>query len=100
MNLIMVNMVMISFQVDLGLFMDIHLLLGLHIVFPLMKAMQSLLMFVSRKDVFICDFTVTIDICQTQLYTFHCDNNLSSQGENFWSFNGLLQCYHQQIHMK
>jgi len=80
--------------------MDIHLLFGLHIVFPLMKAMQSLLMFVSRKDVFICDFIVVIDVCQTQLYTFHCDNNLSSQCEKFCAFNGLLQCYHQQIHMK
>jgi hypothetical protein len=95
MNLIVAIMVMISLQVNLGLFMDIHLLLGFQIVFPLMKVMQSLLMFVSRKDVLICDFILVIDICQTQLYTFHCDNNLSFQGEKFWSFNGLLQCYHQ-----
>jgi hypothetical protein len=76
MNLIVAIMVMISLQVDLVLFMDIHLLLGFHIVFPLMKAMQSLFIFVSRKDVFICDVIVVIDVYQTQLYTFHCDNNL------------------------
>ncbi len=67
---------------------------------PLMKAMQSLLKFVWRKDTFIYDFIGVLKVYQGQLYTLYYDNNSSFQGEIFLSFHGLIQCDHQQVHMK
>jgi hypothetical protein len=51
--------------------MDIHLLLGLVVMFPLMKAMQSLLKFVWRKDTFIYDFIDVLKVYQGQVYLIY-----------------------------
>jgi hypothetical protein len=55
-------------QANLGLLLNIHLLLGLAYVLPLMENMQSFLNFVERGDIFICDFIATMKVCSSHLY--------------------------------
>ncbi len=58
---------------NLGLLCEIHLLLGLACVLPLMESMQSLFKFAHKKDIFICDFITMMKVCQDQLYTLYHD---------------------------
>jgi hypothetical protein len=48
--------------------MDMHLLLGLPIVLPLMEAIGFLLKFAQKQDVFIFNFSIAKKVCQGQLY--------------------------------
>jgi hypothetical protein len=50
-------------QTNLGLLFNIHFLLGLACVLPLMETMQSLFNFVPKGDIFICDFIVVVIAC-------------------------------------
>jgi hypothetical protein len=47
-----------------GLLINIHLIFGLDVVLPLMEAMQFFLKFSQRRDAFICDFIVVMNIFQ------------------------------------
>ncbi len=86
-------------QTNLGLLCNIHLLLGLVCVLPLMENIQSIFKFAQRKDIFICHFIATVKVFQGQLYTLYCDTT-SSYTNEFWSFQALVQGDHEQIHMK
>jgi hypothetical protein len=41
-----------------------------------------------------------VKVCQGQLYILYCDINSSFNGDEFWSFERLLQGDHAQIHTK
>jgi hypothetical protein len=47
---------------NLDLLCDLHMLLGLSCLLPLLEAMNALIKFAQRKDVFICNFVATIKI--------------------------------------
>ncbi len=66
-----------------------------------MESMQSLfLKIVQNGDIFICDFIVAMKVYQGQLHTWYCNIAYAFQNYEFWSFCGLLQSDHEQIHMK
>jgi hypothetical protein len=90
---------MLLLQVKLGLLTDLHLLLGVVAILPLMEAIGSLLNFAQRWDVFIFNFIATVKIYQDQLYRL-CSNNTTFTNDEFQSLNGLVVCDHQQIHLK
>jgi hypothetical protein len=90
---------MLLLQVKLGLLIDLHLLLRLVIVLPLMEAIGSLLKFAQRQDVPICDFIAIVKVYQGQLYKLY-SNNITFINDELWSLNGLMVCDHQQIHTK
>jgi hypothetical protein len=58
---------MLLLQAKLGLLIDLHLLLGLAVVLPLMEAIGSLLKFAQRHDVYICNFITNVKVYQDQL---------------------------------
>jgi hypothetical protein len=87
-------------QTNLGLLSTVHMLFGLACILPLMESMQSLLKFAQRGDLFISNFIAIVKVCQGQLYNLYYDAVLSFQGNDFWSFHGLLQGDHQEIHTK
>lgn len=66
----------------------------------LMEIMQSLLKFAQRRNLFICDFIAIVKVYHGQLYNFYCDTPSFFYNDEFWSFQGLLQNDHTQIHMK
>jgi hypothetical protein len=47
---------------------DLHILLGLSYLMPLLEVMNAIIKFAQGGDVFICDFVTTIKICQTNFY--------------------------------
>ncbi len=51
-------------QTNLGLFFNVHMLLGFACILPIMESMQSLLKFAQWGDIIIYDFIATIKICQ------------------------------------
>jgi hypothetical protein len=51
-------------QINLTLLMDMHLLIGLVIMLPLMEAIGYLLKFAERQYVFISDFIAMVKVCQ------------------------------------
>jgi hypothetical protein len=85
---------MLLLQVKLGLLIDLHLLLGLVIMLPLMEAIGSLLKFPQRQDVSICDFIVIVKVYQGQLYRLY-SNNITFINDELWSLNGLMVFDHQ-----
>jgi len=63
--------------------------------FPLMENIQSLIKFIERRDIFICDFIVMVKVCQGQFYSLYCDPTFAFKGNEFWSFCGLLHDDHE-----
>jgi hypothetical protein len=58
---------------DLNLLCHLHMLLGLFCLLPLLEAVNALIKFAQRRDVFICDFVATVEICQVDLYMMYSD---------------------------
>ncbi len=50
--------------------------------------------------IFISEFIAIVKVCQGWLYNLYYDVILLFQGDEFWSFHGLLKGDHQQIHTK
>lgn len=67
---------------------------------PLMEAIDQLITFAQKPDVFICDFVAAVKICQASLHTLYEDRSTAYSTDEFWSFNNLLDCSHEQIHIK
>jgi hypothetical protein len=59
---------MLLLQVKLGILTNLHLLLILAIMLPLMEAIGSLLKSAQRQDVSICDFIAIMKVYQGQIY--------------------------------
>jgi hypothetical protein len=57
-------------QTNLGFLSDVHMLLGLASILPLMENMQSLFKFAQHGDIFVSNFIVAVKVCQGQLYNF------------------------------
>jgi hypothetical protein len=47
-------------------------------------------------DVFMCDLVVAIKVCQDDLYNMYLEFIV----DTFWAFKSLLDCKHENIHMK
>jgi hypothetical protein len=80
--------------------LDIHLLLGLACVLLMMETMLSFLKFAWKKNIFICDLVAVVEVWQGKLYNLYCDIAFAFKGDELWSFCGLLQFDHEQIHTK
>jgi len=87
-------------QTNLGPLSYVHMLHGLACILPFMKSMQSLFKFSQWGGIFISEFIAIVKVCQGWLYNLYYDAILSFQGDEFWSFHGLLKGDHQQIHTK
>ncbi len=61
------NVLVVQTRFNLDLFCDLHMLLGLFCLLPLLEVVNALIKYVQGRDVFICDFVATIKICQTNL---------------------------------
>jgi len=91
---------MLLLQVNLGLLTNLHLLLGLAVMLPLMEAIGSLLKFAQRWDDFLYEFIATVKVCRGQLCKLYSNNNIAFINDEFCSPNSLMVCNHQQIHLK
>jgi len=68
---------------------------------PLLDAVDNLVNFTQKHDVFICYFIVVVKIYQTSLHAMYEDpTTCFFTNDKFWSFQNLLDCSHKQIHLK
>jgi len=59
--------------INLSLFCDLELILGLHAILPFLDFVHTLIKLTQSHDVFICDFVNTVKVCQLDLYYFYFD---------------------------
>jgi hypothetical protein len=65
------SVLVLQVRFNLDLLCDLHILLGLFCLLPLLEVVNVLITFVQGKDVFICDFVAAIKICQIYLYMMY-----------------------------
>lgn len=82
------------------LLLDPYTMLGMCALLPLLEAIDTLVNFAQKRDVYICDFVAAVKVCQGSLYRMYEDKATSYSSDEFWSFNNLLDCSHEQIHIK
>ena len=82
------------------LLLDPYTLLGMCALLPLLEAVDTLVNFAQKKDVYICDFVAAVKVCQSSLYRMYEDEMTAFNSDEFWSFINLLDCSHERIHIK
>jgi hypothetical protein len=87
-------------QPCLVLLLDPYTLLGMCALLPLLEAIDTLVMFAQKRDVYVCDFIAAVKVCQASLYRMYEDRGTSFSTDEFWNFNNLLDCSHEQIQIK
>lgn len=80
--------------------LDPYTMLGMVALLPLLDAVDTLVNFAQKRDVFICDFIAAVKICQASLQSMYVDPTTFFSTDEFWSFQNLLDCSHEQIHLK
>jgi hypothetical protein len=50
---------------------DPYVLLGMMALFPLLEAVNTLIEFAQRRNIFICDFVAALGKCHSQLFTYY-----------------------------
>ncbi len=56
---------------------DVGTILGLPCVLPMLESINALMKFVQTRDVFVCDYIITIKIYQANLYKMYNDPTTS-----------------------
>jgi len=79
---------------------DIHILLGLACILPLLESVHALIKFAQSKDVFVCDLVVPIKDCQGDVYNMYYDSTSKFTTDSFSTFKSLLELKHENIHMR
>ncbi len=75
----------------LDLLCDVHTLLGLSCLLPLLEAVNALIKFAQGKDVFMCDFMAIVKICLVNLFMMYLDPTTSYQHEHFQLFCDVVE---------
>lgn len=87
-------------QACLVLLLDPWTLLGMSCLLPLLEAVDSLVQFAQKTDVYICDFVAAVKVCQASLHRMYEDRTTAFNCDEFWSFTNLSELSHEQIHLK
>jgi len=83
------------------LMLDPYTLLGMTAIMPLLEALDILVTFAQKRDVYVCDFVAALKIAEGQLYTlFNIDKATSYATDEFWAMKNIIECSHSQIHMQ
>ncbi len=65
------SVLVVQVRFNLYLFCDLHILMGLFCLLPLLEVVNALIKFAQGKDIFICDFVAVIKIFQIDLYMMY-----------------------------
>jgi hypothetical protein len=80
--------------------LDPYLALGMTCLLPLLECINSLVKFVQGRNVFICDFVATLTMCQGQFYEMYRDDTKAFGTHQFVAFKQMVECRHEEIHVK
>jgi hypothetical protein len=87
-------------QVVLDLLCDPTCLLGMAALLPLIEALDTLITFSHKRDVFICDFIGAVKVCEGQLYTMYNCHSQAFMTDEFFVFKSLAKGTHDHIHTR
>jgi hypothetical protein len=82
-------------QAVVQLLLDLLVVLILYAIQHLLEAIDTLCVFAQQNDIY-----VALQICKGQLYSLYVDKGTCFGRDDFWSFNGLLDYFHENIHVK
>ena len=82
------------------LMLDSKTLLGMLALLPLLEAIDTLIVFAQKMDVYTRDFIATLFWCEGQLFTFYLDNDSAFIRDKFHTLNKVIRCNHEQILLK
>ena len=80
--------------------LDPYTVLGMAALLPLLEAVDNLITFAQKRDVYICDFVAALKVCQGQLYSLYEDQATRFSTDEFWAYKNLLDCSHEHVHWK
>jgi len=75
-------------------------MLGMYALLPLLEAIDMLVNFALKRDVYICNSIAVVKICHGDLYRMYEDKDMAYNSNEFWSFKNLLDYNHEQIYIK
>jgi hypothetical protein len=84
------NINVIQARLNLNLLCDLHTLLDLSYLLPLLKVVNILIKFAQRKNIFICNFVTIIKIFQANIFMTYFDPFTSYQHEHFQVFCDIV----------
>ena len=87
-------------QACLVMLLDPYVMLGMSCLLPLLEAIDQLVQFAQKTDVYICDFVAAVKVCQASLHRMYEDRATAFNCDEFWSFTNLAELSHEQIHLK
>jgi hypothetical protein len=67
---------------------------------PLLESIDFFVQFAQQCGGFICDLVIEIKIYHVQHCYLYNDGGSSFFNDELWTFKGLLDCSHDNIHMK
>jgi hypothetical protein len=79
---------------------DLHILLKLAYILPLLEFVHVFIKFEQPRYVFVCDLVATIKVCQSYVYNMYYDQISKFTTDSFWAFKSLLELKHENIHMR
>jgi len=80
--------------------LDPYALLGMTTLMLLLETIDLLVTFTQKRDVYVCNFIVALKIAERKLFTLFVDKSAAYSEDEFWAFKNILDCSHNQIHMK
>jgi hypothetical protein len=84
------NINVVQARLNLNLLCDIHTLLDLSYLLPLLGVVNILIKFAKRNNIFICNFVTIIKICQADIFMMYSDPFTSYQHEHFQVFCDIM----------
>ena len=91
---------LVILQACLVMLLDPYTLLGMSCLLPLLEAIDCLVQFAQKTDVYICDFVAAAKVCQASLHRMYEDRSTAFNCDEFWSFTNLAELSHEEIHLK
>ena len=82
------------------LMLDPKILLEMLALLPLLKAIDTLILFAQKRDVYIGDFVAALLWCEGQLFIFYLDSDTAFKKDEFHAFNQVTRCKHEHILLK
>ena len=67
---------------------------------PMLETIDMPITFFQKRDVYICHFMVALKIYEGQLHSLYTHKGIAFAFDVFWAFCNLLDCSHEQVHMK
>jgi len=78
-------------RLNIDFFCDIHTLLALYYLLPLLECINALMNFLQGRDVFIFDFMVVMKIYQVDLFMMYINSTTEYQSEHLQMFCDVVE---------